>query len=245
MRDMKNLYKLFKIQNLDLLCLISMERNGILFNTEKAMKHAGEIEAKLQTLYARFKELVECDVVSITSNDHLSAVLYGGVIVDTIRIAIGIYRTGAKAGQPRYKLEEVLYTLPRLVSPIPKTETAKSQQRIDKGIETEHTLWEVNEPVLRSLKAKGKAKEVLTIILEYSKLEKLRGTYLEGYTKLIEEMNWEHNMLHTSFNQCVAITGRLSSSKPNMQNADKETKRYMESRFHTECGLYSEGGEIP
>lgn len=224
-----------------MLCLVEMERNGILFNTEKAMKHAGEIEAKLQTLYARFKELVECDVVSITSNDHLSAVLYGGVIVDTIRIAVGVYRTGAKAGQPRYKLEEVLYTLPRLVSPIPKTETKKSQQRRHalgqydtpqtRDNHPDATLWEVNEPVLRSLKAKGKAKEVLTIILEYSKLEKLRGTYLEGYTKLIEEMNWEHNMLHGTFNQCVAVTGRLSASKPNLQNADKETKRYMESRY--------------
>ena len=226
-----NLYKLFKISCLDLLCLVEMERNGILFNTEKAMEYAREITTKQQELYRRFNLLVECNIASITSNDHVSAVLYGGVIVDTIRIAVGVYRTGTKTGQPRYKLEEVLYTLPRLVSPIPKTETAKSQQRIDKGLETEHTLWEVNEPVLRSLKAKGKAKEVLTIILEYSKLEKLRGTYLEGYTKLIEEMNWEHNMLHTSFNQCVAVTGRLSSSKPNMQNADKETKRYMETRF--------------
>lgn len=226
-----NLYKLFKIACLDMLCLVEMERNGILFNTEKAMKYAREIETKQQALYERFRHLVECDVVSISSNDHLSAVIYGGVIIDTIRIPVGVYRTGAKTGQPRYKIEEVLYTLPRLVTPLPKTETIKSQQRIDKGLETEHTLWEVNEPILRSLKAKGKAKEVLTIILEYSKLEKLRGTYLEGYTKLIEEMNWEHNMLHTSFNQCVAVTGRLSSSKPNMQNSDKETKRYMTTRY--------------
>jgi len=227
----ENRYKLFKIQCADLLCLVDMERNGISFNTEKAMKHAREIETKQLELYNRFKQLVGCDIISISSNDHLSAVLYGGVIIDTIRIPVGVYKTGVKSGQPRYKLEEVEYTLPRLVDPIPKTETSKSQQRIDKGLETEHTLWEVNEPVLRSLKAKGKAKEVLTIILEYSKLDKLRGTYLEGYTKLIEEMNWEHNMLHTSFNQCVAITGRLSSSKPNMQNADKETKRYMTTRY--------------
>lgn len=225
-----SLYKLFKIQCMDLLCLVDMERAGILFNTEKAMTYAREIETKQQELYEIFKVLVGCDIVSISSNDHLSAVIYGGVIIDTIHIAVGVYKTGVKTGQPRYKIEEVLYTLPRLVTPLPKTETIKSQKRIDKGLEKEHTLWEVNEPVLLSLKAKGKAKEVLTIVLEHSKLEKLRGTYLEGYTKLIEDMNWEHNMLHTSFNQCVAVTGRLSSSKPNMQNADKETKRYMESR---------------
>jgi DNA polymerase-1 len=125
----------------------------------------------------------------------------------------------------------VYYSFERLVEPLDKTETKKSQTRIDKGEQTEHTQWKVSEPVLRSLKAKGKAKEIISIILEYSKIDKLRGTYLEGYTKLIDEMDWEKDMLHTSFNQCVAVTGRLSSSKPNMQNADKITKKFMESRY--------------
>lgn len=226
-----NLYKLFKIANIDLLCLLEMERNGIYFNTQEAMKYAEDIKTRQLDLLRSFHSIVGSDIVSITSNDHLSAVLYGGTIVEELRIPIGYYKSGAKTGQVRYSLSEQLHTFPRLVEPLTKTETSKSQKRIDTGTHQEHTLWEVNEPVLRSLKAKGKAKELLTIILEYSKLDKLRGTYLEGYTNLIEEMHWPGNMLHGSLNQCVTITGRLSSSKPNLQNADKATKKFMSSRY--------------
>lgn len=226
-----NLYKLFKIQCIDLLCLVDMERAGIKFNTMEAMKYAKELETQCNGLLSRFSSLVCSNDVSITSNDDISAILYGGIITTDIRIPVGHYLTGAKVGQPRYKIEQVHKTFERLVAPLTKTETKKSQTRIDKGEQTEHTQWQVNEPVLRSLKAKGKAKEIIAIILEYSKIEKLRGTYLEGYTKLIDEMDWEKDTLHTSFNQCVAITGRLSSSKPNMQNADKITKKFMKTRY--------------
>ncbi len=226
-----NLYKLFKIANIDLLCLLDMEHNGILFNTEEAMKHAEDIKARQLDLLREFHTIVGSDVVSITSNDHLSAVLYGGSIVHSIRIPIGYYKSGAKTGEVRFQIQNTNIEFPRLVEPLEGTETSKSKKRVEEGKEEKHTLWEVNEPVLRSLKAKGEAKKLLTIILEYSKLDKLRGTYLEGYTKLIEEMHWPHNMLHPNFNQCTVVTGRLSSSKPNAQNMDKQTKAYMQSRY--------------
>lgn len=53
------------------------------------------------------------------------------------------------------------------------------------------------------------------MILEFRMLEKLRGTYVEALPKLL---NAETGRLHTSFNQAVAATGRLSSSDPNLQN---------------------------
>lgn len=52
-------------------------------------------------------------------------------------------------------------------------------------------------------------------ILAYRTLEKLRGTYVEALPKLV---NPETGRIHTSFNQAVAATGRLSSSDPNLQN---------------------------
>lgn len=208
-----------------------MERSGIYFNTEKALEHAKKLEEQQLALLRDFNNIIGCDIVSISSNDHLSAVLYGGSISVDFRVAVGHYKSGAKQGQVRYKIQTEVYEFPRLVEPLKGTETKKSQARIDKGEADKHTLWEVNEPVLRQLKAKGDAKKLLTIILEYSKLEKLRGTYLVGYTKLIEEMNWPHNMIHGNFNQTTVVTGRLSSSKPNLQNIDKTTKGYMESRY--------------
>lgn len=52
-------------------------------------------------------------------------------------------------------------------------------------------------------------------VLEFRTLEKLRGTYVEALPKLVHP---ETGRIHTSFNQAVAATGRLSSSDPNLQN---------------------------
>lgn len=52
-------------------------------------------------------------------------------------------------------------------------------------------------------------------ILEYRMLEKLRGTYVDALPRLIHP---ETRKIHTSYNQAVAATGRLSSSDPNLQN---------------------------
>jgi DNA polymerase-1 len=53
------------------------------------------------------------------------------------------------------------------------------------------------------------------VILEYRGLDKLRSTYVEALPKLVHP---ETGRIHTSFNQAVAATGRLSSSDPNLQN---------------------------
>lgn len=58
-------------------------------------------------------------------------------------------------------------------------------------------------------------------ILEYRALEKLRGTYIEALPKLV---NPRTGRIHTSFNQAVAATGRLSSSDPNLQNIPVRTE---------------------
>ena len=48
---------------------------------------------------------------------------------------------------------------------------------------------------------------------------------------VINKHNWLPNMLHSNLNQCVAATGRLSSTKPNQQNLPKEAKLYCISRY--------------
>jgi DNA polymerase-1 len=58
------------------------------------------------------------------------------------------------------------------------------------------------------------------LLLEFRTLEKLRGTYVDALPKLIHP---ETGRIHTSFNQAVAATGRLSSSDPNLQNIPVRT----------------------
>jgi DNA polymerase-1 len=67
--------------------------------------------------------------------------------------------------------------------------------------------------VLEELAEQGH--QVPRLMMEYRELEKLRSTYVEALPQLV---NSRTHRIHTSFNQTVAATGRLSSSDPNLQN---------------------------
>ena len=223
-------YKIFKLQCLDLLVLEEMEWNGIQFNTEKALEKAEDINKELNEITQELFGMVGNIPINFNSNHHISALLYGGIICVDSRIPVGVFKSGAKEGQVRYKIITKEYELPRLTNPIEGTETLASKKKtLDTGCPP--SMWEVNDIVLRKLKLNKEAKKVVSLLQRYAELEKLRGTYLVGYTELIEKMNWPKNMLHGVLNQCVAVTGRLSSSKPNLQNADPTTKVFMESRY--------------
>ena len=62
---------------------------------------------------------------------------------------------------------------------------------------------------------------VCALVLEYRKLAKLKGTYIDALPALIHP---ETGRIHASFNQAVAATGRLSSSDPNLQNIPIRTE---------------------
>lgn len=57
--------------------------------------------------------------------------------------------------------------------------------------------------------------DIVPLILKYRQLQKLYSTYIEGFRPLIEPKT---GLVHTSFNQLVTTTGRLSSKEPNLQN---------------------------
>ncbi len=73
----------------------------------------------------------------------------------------------------------------------------------------------------------GMGHSLPTQLLEYRQLEKLRNTYVDALPRLV---NRETSRLHTSFNQTVAATGRLSSSDPNLQNIPIRTELGREIR---------------
>lgn len=83
---------------------------------------------------------------------------------------------------------------------------------VEKAKKTKTGQYQTSEEVLQSLSSKH---PIVEKILAHRGLKKLIGTYVDALPRLINP-NTGH--IHTSFNQCVTTTGRLSSSDPNLQN---------------------------
>ena len=83
---------------------------------------------------------------------------------------------------------------------------------VDKPKKTKTGQYVTSEEVLQQLKNKS---EIVEDILNHRGLKKLLGTYIDALPKLI---NARTGHIHTSFNQTITATGRLSSSDPNLQN---------------------------
>lgn len=96
-------------------------------------------------------------------------------------------------------------------------------QLSEKAKKTKTGQYSTSEDVLVELKEH----EIVAKVLEYRQLVKLKSTYVDALPTLVSEKT---NRIHTSFNQAVAATGRLSSNNPNLQNIPIRTKRGQEVR---------------
>ena len=81
-----------------------------------------------------------------------------------------------------------------------------------------------SEETLQKLKGKH---EIIDFILDFREIKKLLSTYVDALPEIIHPKT---NRIHTTFNQSVASTGRLSSVRPNLQNIPIRTKRGMKIR---------------
>lgn len=79
------------------------------------------------------------------------------------------------------------------------------------------TGYSTNVEVLEALYDES---PIIPLILDYRQLAKLNSTYVEGLLNLVSEKN----RVHTTFNQAITTTGRLSSTEPNLQNIPIRTK---------------------
>lgn len=93
-----------------------------------------------------------------------------------------------------------------------------------KAKKTKTKQYSTGEEILIKLKDKH---EIIPKILEYRSISKLQSTYVSALPKLIET---ETGKIHSSFNQTIAATGRLSSVNPNLQNIPIREERGREIR---------------
>ena len=93
-----------------------------------------------------------------------------------------------------------------------------------KAKKTKTGQYQTGEDVLTALASKS---DIVKDILDFRQLQKLKSTYVDALPQLV---NPKTGRVHTSFNQAVAATGRLSSNNPNLQNIPIKTERGREVR---------------
>ena len=136
-----------------------------------------------------------------------------GVCLDTESLAETSKQFTARMNEIEHRIYELAGEQFNIASPKQVGEILFDKLKIvEKAKKTKTGQYVTSEEVLQQLKNKH---EIVADILEHRGLKKLIGTYIEALPKLI---NPRTGHIHTSFNQTVTATGRLSSSDPNLQN---------------------------
>ena len=217
-KQQPQLYKLFRLQCQDLLVLQEMELNGLKYNPELCASRSEECNKEITSILHQLSNVYPDIPINFGSGDQLSSFLYGGTIKEEIKEECGVFKTGIKKGQVKYKNVLVEHALPRLITPLKGSNLAKEG------------FYKTDESTLRQLKGNA-AKKFVGPLLRLAELQKLDGTYYKGLHEKNLEMNWPSGMIHGQFNQVVAATGRLSSSSPNLQNFSGDCQDIFVSRY--------------
>ena len=216
----RGMYNAIRMSCCDLVVLAEMEWNGMVYDVEKSNQLAVETAERIAIIDHSLRTLVGDDlgIVSFDSPFNISAVLFGGS-VKYKKPYVHVF----KNGNSKIRHTEEVKEFPRLIEPpkeakLPSTDDYYSTSTVILGLLNRQKLTKFQRSLLDKL-------------TERSKLEQLRGTYYTGIPKLFKKYNWKDGTIHHSLNQTVAITGRLSSSNPNLQNQSKESKQCFVSRF--------------
>ena len=166
-----------------------------------------EPKLKESDLYPLFRD-IEMPLVRVLAEMEMN-----GVLIDTNALK----ETSVAFTERMLELERKIYeeageefniSSPRQVGDI----LFEKLKIVEKAKKTKTGQYVTSEEVLQQLKNKA---PIVSNILAYRGLKKLLGTYVDALPKLI---NPRTGHIHTSFNQTVTATGRLSSSDPNLQN---------------------------
>lgn len=171
------------------------------------LKHVLEQELKTQGAERLFYD-IEMPLVPV-----LAYMERNGVRVDTEALKQTSEHFTARMNQIEEEVHRLAGTDFNIASPKQVGEVLFERLRIvEKAKKTKTGQYVTGEEVLESLRGKH---PIVGKILEHRGLKKLLGTYIDALPLLI---NKDTGKIHTSFNQTVTATGRLSSSNPNLQN---------------------------
>jgi hypothetical protein len=214
-KELPKLFNLVKVKMDDILATTMMEENGMEFDLVAAKDWGDKLEFAIALsgwgartcVKGMFEEDFEFNPMS---NDHVSLAMFGGSY--KLRRAMPVkdehgnevvYKTGARKGRVKTRMEDVTFTAKGYGCVPPPGESPNA-----KGI------YSVADEVLARYAGSPLAIHVKSIRENTKQLE----TYCRGYSKLV----WPDNKIHASFGHCGTRTGRNNHSKPNLGNVTRE-----------------------
>ena len=209
------------------------------FNSAKNMKELCEIKGydygysayAISRLYDEYTEIVTRDNLTSLYEDiekPLIFVLYkmesAGVLVDRAQLN----SLGSAYLAKINRLSEEIYRLCgcnfNINSPTQLGNVLFEKLGLKTGKKNKAGKYSTGAEVLEAL---AEDNEVVRLVLNYRQYQKLYSTYVEGFKPLIDPQT---GLVHTTYNQTVTATGRLSSTNPNLQNIPIREKEGREIR---------------
>ncbi len=231
----------FGFEKINKIDLLGKGRDKLSFaevDKEKMSLYSGEdadFTHRLWLILSKRLKETELDNLFITIELPLIKVL---ARMENIGIKLNVSyleKIGKNVKQKIKRLENKIFKLSEQTFNIRSTKQLKKvlfedMQISTQGIKRTKTGFSTAFDELEKIKDQHK---VIVLIQKYRELTKLQNTYIEALPKLI---NKQTKRIHTSFNQTIAATGRLSSTEPNLQNIPTRTDlgRNIRQAFVTE-----------
>ena len=199
---------------------------------EKIKEYAAEdadITLQLKTIFEPKLKEVESEKL-IHEIEHPLIYVLADMEYEGVRIDHDTLREFSKELETDIaKLEKTVYEKAgvrfNIASPKQLGEVLFEKLMLDpKAKKTKTGQYQTGEDVLMALAAKS---DIVRDILDFRQLQKLKSTYVDALPTMV---NPKTGRVHTSYNQAVAATGRLSSVNPNLQNIPIRTERGREVR---------------
>jgi len=201
-------------------------------DVQKIVEYAGEDADVTLQLKQTFAPLLEkdslyklFDQVEMPLVQVLADLELEGIRLDTNALAELSTTLDVDVKQVQQEIYEIAGESFNIGSPKQLGEILFDKLKVDKNAKKTRTgQYATGEEILSKLEAEH---EIARKILDYRELLKLKNTYVDALPLLISKHT---GRIHTSFNQAVAATGRLSSTNPNLQNIPIRTPRGQEIR---------------
>ncbi len=195
----KALSKLFfEIDMKLVLVLKNIEENGVLIDIEYLDKLSKEYEIKIQEIQKFIFDKLKFEF-NLNSPKQLQEVLFDKLKIKTK----GIKKTKTGISTASDQLEKIKESLEDDIEITGRSPKMDFMNNLGDEISLQDQI------------------NILSKMIEYREYEKLKTTYIDVLPGLI---NKNTNKIHTSFNQTIAVTGRLSSTDPNLQNIPVRTE---------------------